>query len=75
MSEEGKAFLVGVATGSAVVLVAAYVAAPGVAERVARNAILRLSERLPVVPPALLQAAANEVGPIVREETRKALLP
>jgi hypothetical protein len=75
MDKGAAPFIVGFLSGVAASILTAYAVAPNLAERATRKAILRLHERSEIVPIGLLQGIANVVGPMVREETRKALTP
>ena len=68
-------FIVGFVSGVAASAITAYVIAPDLAERSVRRAILRVHNTNEIIPAGVLQGIANVVGPMVREETRKALLP
>ena len=75
MDRGAAPFAFGFVSGVAASLLVAYVVAPNLAEKATRKAILKLHDRSDLVPVGLLQGIANLVGPIVREETRKALTP
>lgn len=70
-------FVIGFASGVVASFVTAYVIAPDLAEKATRKAILNLRNNrdLSAIPVGILQGVANIVGPVVREETRKALTP
>lgn len=75
ISDEAKAFAIGVATGVLLVGITAYVVAPVVAGRAAEVAVNRQGSRVLGLPETLLAPLGRHIGAMVREETARQLTP